>query len=368
MGYTFELNNERKDANFVSGKIGKKSPVVEIFSAMRDGKDLAPYGKKADVAAKYIKKLNQKASTGDFTAISELNELRRFAMEPVLLQEIKLLGIYGNYKPIGYNESCEIEITEFANLPANEQALGQDVKFPVIRKKRVPIATTTISGGYAVDYRKAALGDMSDENELQDQVRIQIRNKAAVYVVNTVYSALKHAGGVKYFWEGDGVTKTGADGVITPIRRFGKPTISGDYALISQFNSFAGYQGVTPNVNGISEAVMKEIHDTGLMGMYNGTILSEIPNPYDLTTLTKDGTNFETMLPAGLAFVMPTGGKSPIYTVTRGGLTSFSGNDVTTGQSITRYDLEVGALVAPNREYEIGIIADNKLSPELENL
>ena len=65
---------------------------------------------------------------------------------------------------------------------------------------------------------------------------------------------------------------------------------------------------------------------------------------------------------------MPTGGKSPIYTVTRGGLTSFSGNDVTTGQSITRYDLEVGALVAPNREYEIGIIADKKLSPELENL
>ena len=36
--------------------------------------------------------------------------------------------------------------------------------------KRMPIATTTISGGYAVDYRKAALGDMSDENELQIKV------------------------------------------------------------------------------------------------------------------------------------------------------------------------------------------------------
>lgn len=139
-----------------------------------------------------------KASVGDMTAISELNELRRFAMEPVLLQEIKLLGIYGTYKPLGYNESCEVEITDFANLPANEQALGQDVKFPVIRKKRVPITTTTISGGYAVDYRKAALGDMSDENTLQDQVRVQIRNKAALYVMRTVYNALKNATGVKY--------------------------------------------------------------------------------------------------------------------------------------------------------------------------
>jgi hypothetical protein len=361
MSYIIELNNERKDSNFASGKVTGKSAVVEIFSAMAAGKELSPYGKKADVAAKYIRELSSKASNGDMTAVSELNEIRRFAMQPILLKEIKLLGIYGNYKPIGYNESCEVEIPEFANLPANEQAAGQDAKFPVIRKKRVPIATTTISGGYAVDYRKAALGDMSDENELQEQVRIQIRNKAARYVVETVYNAVKNASGVKYFFEGAGMTKTGVDTVIANVRRFGKPTISGDYALISQFNGFAGYSGVTPAVNGISEAVMKEIHDTGLMGLYNGAVLSEIPNPYDLTTLNKAGDNFDTMLPAGLGYVTPTGGQSPVYTVTRGGLTSFSGNEVTTGQLITRYDLEVGALVASGREYMIGMLHDTNL-------
>lgn len=362
MSYTFELNNERKDANFVSGKVNGKSAVVEIFSAMAQGRDLAPYGKKADVAAKYIMELNAKAASNDPVAISELNEIRRFAMQPVLMKEIKLLGIYGNYKPIGYNESCEIEIPEFANTGAEIQAAGQDVKFPAIRKRRVPIATTTISGGYAVDYRKAALGDMSDENELQEQVRTQIRNKAAKYVVDTVYNAVKNATGVKYFFEGAGLTKTGVDGVIAKVRRFGKPTVSGDYALISQFNGFAGYQGVTPTVNGISEAVMNEIHNTGLMGMYNGAVLSEIPNAYDLTTLNKTGDNFDTLLPAGLGFVIPSGTTSPIYTVTRGGLTSFSGNDVSTGQMMTRFDLEVGALVAPGREYEIGIINDTNLS------
>ena len=361
MSYTFELNNERKDANFVSGKVNGKSAVVEIFSAMAQGRDLAPFGKKADVAAKYIMELNAKAASYDPVAISELNEIRRFAMQPVLMKEIKLLGIYGNYKPIGYNESCEIEIPEFANTGAEIQAAGQDVKFPVIRKKRVGIATTTISGGYAVDYRKAALGDMSDENELQEQVRTQIRNKAAKYVVDTVYNAVKNATGVKYFFEGAGLTKTGVDGVIAKVRRFGKPTVSGDYALISQFNGFAGYQGVTPTVNGISEAVMNEIHNTGLMGMYNGAVLSEIPNAYDLTTLNKTGDNFDTLLPAGLGFVIPSGTTSPIYTVTRGGLTSFSGNDVSTGQMMTRFDLEVGALVAPGREYEIAVIHDTNL-------
>nr|DAR79345.1 MAG TPA: Major capsid protein [Caudoviricetes sp.] len=363
--YTFELNNERKDANFASGRVSTKSPVVEIFSAMRDGKDLAPFGRKADQAANYIKELNSKASAGDLSAVSELNEIRRFSMEPQILQEAKLLSIYGNYKAIGYNDSCEVEIPEFVGNPANKQALGQDVNFPVIRKKRTPIATVAISAGYAVDYRKAAIGDMSDENELKNQIAIQIRNKAAAYVVETIYKAIKHADGVKYFFEGDGLTKTGVDGVITPVRRFGKPTITGDYALVSQLNAFAGYQGTTPAVTGISEAVMKEIHDTGLMGMYNGAVVSELPNPYDTSLMNADGTDFQTVLPQGLGYVIPAGGQSPIYTVTRGGLTSISGTDVSTGQLITRYDLEVGALVAPGREYMIGLLGDKKLSTEL---
>ena len=361
MSYTFELNNERKDANFVSGKVKANSPVVEIFSAMAQGKDLAPYGKKADVAAKYIMELNAKATNGDLGAMSELNEIRRFAMEPVLMKEIKLLSIYGNYKAIGFNDSCEVEIPEFANIDPKIQAAGQDVTFPVIRKKRVPIATVNISGGYAVDYRKAAVGDMTDENELQDQVRVQIRNKATKYVVETIYNAIKNAKGVKYFAEDAGLTKTNVDKVITNVRRFGKPTITGDYAFISQFNAFAGYIGTTPTVNGISQKVMDEIHDTGLMGMYNGSVHSELPNPYDLTTINKDGDNFETILPAGLGYVIPAGGQSPIYTVTRGGLTSFTGTDVTTGQIMSRFDLSVGALVAPNREYEIGLIHDKNL-------
>ena len=359
MSYTFELNNERRDASFVSGKINVNSPVVEVFSAMTDGRELPKFKNKntADAAAKYIKELNSRAATNDQVAISEINELRRFKMQPVLMQEIKLLGIYGNYKPIGYNESCEVEITEYVNTGAEIQAAGQDVKFPTIRKRRVPIATTTISGGYAVDYRKAALGDMSDENELQEQVRTDIRNKASKYV----YNAIKNAKGVKYFFEGAGLTKTGVDGVITNVRRFGKPTVSGDYALIAQFNGFAGYEGTTPTVNGISRTIMDEIHNTGLMGVYNGATLAEIPNPYDLTTLNKNGTNFNTLLPAGIGFVMPQGGQSPIYTVTRGGLTSFSGNDVTTGMQISRFDLEVGALVAEGREYQVGVISDTNL-------
>ena len=67
------------------------------------------------------------------------------------------------------------------------------------------------------------------------------------------------------------------------------------------------------------------------------------------------------MLPAGLGYVIPSGGQSPIYTVTRGGLTSFSGKDVASGMIMSRFDLEVGALVAPNREYMVGLLHDQNL-------
>ena len=361
MSYTFELNNEVKDANFATGKINAKSAVVEIFSAMASGKDLAPYGKKADAAAKYITELNNKASMGDTSAKAELNTIRRFAMEPILMQEIKLLGIFGNYKNVGYNESPEIEIPVYANVDAKIQAAGQDVKFPVIRKERKPVATVTVSGGHAVDYRKAALGNMQDENELMEQVRIDIRNKAAKYVFDTVYNAIKNATGVKYFAEDAGLTKANLDKDNTAVRRWGKPSIVGDYALVSQINAFAGYQGTTPAVNGISEKAMNEIQSTGLLGMYNGAVIAEMPNAYDLTTLNKDGDNFATLLDASVGFVLPAGVQSPIHTITRGGLTSCHGLDVTTGMEMTRFDLEVGALVTPGQEFKVGVIADTNL-------
>lgn len=361
MSYTFELNNEIKDANLTSGKINEKSAVVEIFSAMAKGKDLSPYGKKADAAAKYIKELNNKASMGDTVAKAELNTIRRFAVQPVLMKEMKLLSIFGNYKSVGYNESPEVEVPVYANIDAKMQAAGQDVKFPVIRKERKAVATVTISAGHAVDYRKAALGDMQDENELIEQIRIDIRNKAAKYVFDTVYNAIKNATGVKYFSEEAGLTKTNVDKVITNVRRWGKPTIVGDYALVSQLNAFAGFSGTTPAVTGISEKIMNEIQATGLLGMYNGAVVSEMPNAYDLTTMNAAGDNFATVLDPGVGFVLPAGMQSPIHTITRGGLTTCHGLDVTTGMEISRFDLSVGCLVTPGQEYKIGVIADTNL-------
>lgn len=360
---TFELNNLRKDADYFNNKFTKSSPVVEVFSAMVNGQELSKFGKTADKAVAYIKDLGSRAENGDFNAIAELNTLRRFVVEAPVMEEIKLLSVFGSYKPVGYDETIEREVWNYAGEFSREQANGGDVPFAVPTKETYPVGTQTISGGYAVDYRRVALGDMSKENEGLNLVKTDILNKAVLAIVKKVYKAIKDATGVKYTAEMAGLTKSGVDEVLTKVRRNGRPTVIGDYALLAQFTPWAGYVGTinSNTITGISEKAMNEIAANGLLAQYNGALLAELPNPYNEFALNSDGTNFKTLLPAGLGFVIPTGVQSPIATWTRGGLTSFTGNDVKTGKVCTRFDLEVACDVAKGQEHKIGTIYDSTI-------
>ena len=360
---TFELNNLRKDADYFNNKFTKSSPVVEVFSAMVNGQELSRFGKTADKAVAYIKDLGSRAENGDFNAVAELNTLRRFVVEAPVMEEIKLLSVFGSYKPVGYDETIEREVWNYAGEFSREQANGGDVPFAVPTKETYPVGTQTISGGYAVDYRRVALGDMSKENEGLNLVKTDILNKAVLAIVKKVYKAIKDATGVKYTAEMAGLTKSGVDEVLTKVRRNGRPTVIGDYALLAQFTPWAGYVGTinSNTITGISQKSMDEIAANGLLAQYNGALLAELPNPYNEFALNSDGTNFKTLLPAGLGFIIPTGVQSPIATWTRGGITSFTGNDVKTGKVCTRFDLEVACDVAKGQEHKIGTIYDSTI-------
>ena len=357
------MNNVRKDSDMYNGKVTKYSPVVEIFSAMVNGESLERFGKKGDFAVNYIKDLGSRAGDGDQNAAVELNTIRRFVIESPIMEEMKLLGIFGSYQNVGFDDTIEREVYNHVGERSREQAANGDVVFPAIIKEVYTVPTFTVSGGYAVDYRRVSLGDMSKENEGIAQVKTDILNNAKLAIIKKVYNAIKDATGVKYMYEYAGLTKTGVDTVLTNVRRNGRPTVIGDYALISQFTPWAGYVGsVNSNtITGISEKAMNEIVQNGALSMYNGAILAEMENPYNEYKLNADGTNFETLLPAGLGFVIPTGVKSPIATYTRGGLTSCTGTDVKTGKLLTRFDIEVGCDVAKGQEHKIGVIYDTNI-------
>lgn len=358
-----ELNNVRKDTEIVNAQLTKYSPVVEVFSALVNGESLERFGKRADKAVEYIKGLGTRANNGDYNAMSELNTIRRYVIESPILEEMKLLQIFGSYQNVGFDETIEREIYKYSGDRSRFQANNGDVVFPAISKERYTVPTFTVSGGYEVDYRRVELGDMSKENEGMRQVRTDILNKAKLAIFTKVYNAIANATGVKYAFSASGLTKTGVDGVLNKVRRNGRPSVVGDYAMLAQFTPWAGYLGTisASTITGISDAIINELAANGLLGQYNGAALVEMANPYNYYEMNSAGTNFATLIPANVAFVIPTGVDSPIATWTRGGLTSLSGNDIKTGKIVTRFDLECAVDVAKGEEHKIGVLRDESI-------
>jgi hypothetical protein len=358
---TFEMNNVHKDVG--NPQIKRTSPVVEVFSAMVHGRELPKFAdaNTADNAVKYIKELAGKAAIGDMSASAELNQIRREILEPAVLEEMKLLELFGGYQQLGAGDTIEREVWNVAGGAARIQALNGDVRVPMHAAVRYTVAPINISAGYQVDYRTLADGDASRENLAMQNVRTEMLNMATSYVAKVIYNSIKNASGVKYFAEAAGISQQSLDDVVKAVRRFGPTSILGAYAVVSQINNFVPYSN--GSVTGISDAVMEEIRKNGLVMNYKGSIVRETPAPYDLTKLNAAGTDFETMLPEGLLYVLPGGVQAPVATWTVGGLTSFSGNDVSTGRVLTRFDLTVAADVARGQEYKIGLLNDTNITP-----
>ena len=373
MSLTFELNNLRKDSDFSTGKISQNSPIVEIFSAMTAGKNLSDLKLKdtagspvnVDEGVAYIKELARQAGGGNTYAAVELNELRTFTVWPLLQEELKLLGWMGTYTPLGYNDTPYGLMSNLVGEKSRFQALNGDVVFPAWEYEKYPVATVSISGGYQVDYRKIQFGDMTDENIGIEQVRIDIRNRASMYVLWVIYDSISNAK-VKFTAVTSGLNQTALDNIIQKVRRFGDVSVFGDYSVVSQINNFHGYDGIIPVTGGISQTALDELRRTGLIGMYKGVVVQEIKNGFNLTKPLPTGDGFETYFPQGLLFVIPTGMQSPVRSWTRGGLTSCQGLDVPTGRVMSRFDLEIGADVEKKKEFRIGMILDQDLGDVLD--
>jgi hypothetical protein len=358
--FSFELNNAREDSQFVNNKLNAKSPIVEIFSAIVTGQDLSKYGKKVDVVMDHIKSLGERGLNGDYSAKAEINSIIRYTLEPHLNNVIKLFSFVGTFRQIGYHEQPMMKTYKHESIRSNFQASQGDVPFGALTWREYPIGTKTISSGYAVNYREVASGNLDKVAEGMEQVQVDMRNKALLYVLVEMYNAIKEAKGVKYFAETAGIQKQAVDDTIGKIRRFGRPAIMGDYSVVSQLNELAGFKAdpAGSQATHLSEAVMEEIRQTGLLSTYNGSPVVELPNQYDLNQLNAAGDNFKTILPEGLLFFVPQGAVSPLQIFQRGGLTSMTGNDIVTGTELTRFDMEIGCGVAEGREHEIGLISD----------
>lgn len=161
MDNIFELNtvNNVKDEVGAS-KVKSTSPVVEVFSALVQGKSLSSFdGKVVDKSVEHIKDLAGRAIDGDHQAVSELNAIQRFAIEPKLIEAIKIFNFMGTYKSVPYDTVPMMKTYKYESIDSRFQASSGDVPFATHSFREYPIGTQTISSGYAVDYRELQSGN-----------------------------------------------------------------------------------------------------------------------------------------------------------------------------------------------------------------
>ena len=196
MDNIFELNtvNNVKDEVGAS-KVKSTSPVVEVFSALVQGKSLSSFdGKVVDKSVEHIKDLAGRAIDGDHQAVSELNAIQRFAIEPKLIEAIKIFNFMGTYKSVPYDTVPMMKTYKYESIDSRFQASSGDVPFATHSFREYPIGTQTISSGYAVDYRELQSGNFDGTiAEGISQVQIDMQNKAVYYVIAKLYDALKNA-------------------------------------------------------------------------------------------------------------------------------------------------------------------------------
>lgn len=358
----FELNTTNNIKDDVGAtKIKSTSPVVEVFSALAQGKSLSAFdGKVVDKSIAHIKSLAERSMTGDGRAVSELNTIQRFAIEPKLIEAIKIFNFMGTYKSIPYDTVPKMKTYKYESIDSRWQASSGDVPFATHSFREYEIGTQTISSGYAVDYREIQSGNFDGTvAEGMEQVQIDMQNKAVYYVIAKLYEALKKAKGVKHFAESSGIAQTAVDDMLKVMRRYGRTNICGDYSVVSQFNDFAGYKtfGASTIPFG-ADNVAEEIRKTGLLSYYNGSNIVELPNAIDYTRMTDDKSSYELYMPQGLLFFIPQGKIAPLQIFRRGGMTTMTGDDIVTRQRLTRFDMEIGAGVAEGMEDQIGLISD----------
>ena len=283
------------------------------------------------------------------------------------MKRLNILDFMGEKINVGYDEVIKYKVYNLEGKMSNWQAVNGSFPFATYTYNTRTMDTGNITGGILIDHREFMSGNCDAIQTLNEQTVTDMMNKVFYKVQMDLYNAFKVAKGngkIVNFEESDGITKTAVDSVLKRAKRFGNTTITGDYSVVSQLEDLAGFKVDATGGVRFSEAVMEEIRKTGLLKMYKGTPIVEIPNAFNFTKLTEDGKFFDTYLPEGLLYFLVNGALSPLKIGFKGGLQSMAGQDINLRADVIRYDLEMGTAVIDEYLPSMGLVSDTNFSVE----
>jgi len=358
-------NAEQVEINkIVKNKLATTRPNedVEIFTNIVYGKDVSKYGKKVDTVMDKIKVLATAANDGNTQAIAELNAIRTVTIQQPLEKRLAINNAMGTVTKVGYNEEMRYEVYELQGDKSRVQASSGSFVFPTVKKRTGIMTTQTSTGGVMVDYRELQSGATDGLAMQNEQVLTDMTNQMVLSHINALRAGITATTTLKNYSEG--ITKTNVEDVRKKARRFGTSvTIMGDYSAVNKLGDLANFSVVAAGTEfRFPEYVMEEVMKTGLIKVYKGSIVVEMPNSYNMIDLNVAGDFYAPQLPTTDLWFLPQGQLAPLQICLRGGLTSMTATDLNTRSQVTRYDWEFGNILIKEYVPTVGYIYDATLA------
>ena len=361
-------NAEQVEINkIVKNKLATINPArpnedVEIFTNIVYGKDVSKYGKKVDTVMDKIKVLATAANDGNTQAIAELNAIRTVTIQQPLEKRLAINNAMGTVTKVGYNEEMRYEVYELQGDKSRVQASSGSFVFPTVKKRTGIMTTQTSTGGVMVDYRELQSGATDGLAMQNEQVLTDMTNQMVLSHINALRAGITATTTLKNYSEG--ITKTNVEDVRKKARRFGTSvTIMGDYSAVNKLGDLANFSVVAAGTEfRFPEYVMEEVMKTGLIKVYKGSIVVEMPNSYNMIDLNVAGDFYAPQLPTTDLWFLPQGQLAPLQICLRGGLTSMTATDLNTRSQVTRYDWEFGNILIKEYVPTVGYIYDATLA------
>jgi len=319
-----------------------KNENVEIFTNIVYGKDVSKYGKKVDTVMDKIKMLATAANDGNSQATTELNAIRTITIQQPLEKRLAINSAMGTVTKVGFNEEMRYEIYEMQGQKSRIQASSGSFVFPTVKKRTGIMTTQTSTGGVLVDYRELQSGATDGFAMANEQVVTDLTNQMVLSHINALRAGITAATTLKNYSEG--ITKTNVENTRKLAKRFGTSvTIMGDYSAVNKLGDLANFSTVSAGTEfRFPEYVMEEVMKTGLIKVYKGSIVVELPNSYNMIDLNTAGDFYAPQLPTTDLWFLPQGIMSPLQIGLKGNLTSMEGTDLNSRSRAIRYDWEFG--------------------------
>lgn len=256
-------------------EIKKDSGLIRVLAEQASGKTVA-----ADDAAQAQQIVAELAKDNSPENRHKLAQVVAYSVEKLQEPALDFLGTMADIKNVGYGDKVMFDI-QTEGIKAFYQAKGSTTARSYISERQFTMGTEAISARPAINVMdlwtgRVKMADLIAQANREMMYAKLLRCEAVLLAAMTDYSS-------PFYTLNTGINKAALDAQLQYFNRLGPVTILGDRAAVQQIASIAGWAPATVAPFGaahVSDSMVDEYNNTGLIGTYIGNKVLAMPNGY----------------------------------------------------------------------------------------